>query len=161
VLFRSPIDLPHPLGVFMSWAGTFLLVSLGYIFFRANDLGQVSRMLGAVISPRSYAFTHATLPQDYYLLLSLLVGGYFAYVGLVDLLSLWATRYRENLRRSEQPMSLSSFPSLNGAVLWIDGLLVARKWWLLTPILVLLLMVTSLSFLNQNSNIAPFIYTLF
>jgi len=161
---RIPIDLPHPLGVFMSWAGTFLLVSLGYIFFRANDLGQVSRMLRAVISPRSYAFTHATLPQDYYLLLSLMAGGYFAYVGLVDLLGLWTTRYRENLRRSEQPMfpqGLSRFPSLNGAILWIDGLLAARKWWLLTPVLVLLLMVTSLSFLNQNSNIAPFIYTLF
>jgi len=83
---------------------------------------------------------------------------------LVDLLGLWTTRYRENLRRSEQPMfpqGLSRFPSLNGAILWIDGLLAARKWWLLTPVLVLLLMVTSLSFLNQNSNIAPFIYTLF
>ena len=161
---RIPIDLPYPLGVFLSWAATFLLVSLGYIFFRANDLGQVSRMLGAVISPRSYAFSRVTLSQDYYLLLSLLVGGYFAYVALVDLLGLWATRYRENLRRSEQPRSLqglSSFPSLSGAVLWIDGVLVERKWWLLTPVLVLLLMVTSLSFLNQNSNIAPFIYTLF
>jgi hypothetical protein len=121
-------------------------------------------MLRAVVSPRSYALSHATLPQDYYLLVSLLVAGYFAYVGLVDLLGLWTTRYRANLRRSEQPMSLQgldSFPSLSGAVLWIDSLLVERKWWLLTPVLVLLLMVTSLSFLNQNSNIAPFIYTLF
>src|SRR5205823_2033938 len=35
---RLPFKLPRPMGALLSWASTFLLISLGYIFFRANDL---------------------------------------------------------------------------------------------------------------------------
>jgi alginate O-acetyltransferase complex protein AlgI len=162
---RIPFTLPHPVGIFLSWASTFLLVSLGYILFRANDLGQALRMLGAVIAPRFYALAYATLPHDYYLLVALCVVGYFTYVGVADVLVLWTTRCRENLRRSAEGVgtgAATGLPAVLGRnLLWVDGIVAERKWWWLTPVFVLLLMVTSLSFFSQSSQIAPFIYTLF
>lgn len=150
---RVPIKLPYPIGAALSWASTFLLISLGYIFFRASDLGQALRLLRSVIAPRSYAFVYATLPHDYYLLLALIAFGYFAYAGLEQLLVLWTRNYRERLRGSARTLSRT--------VLSAENVLVEKKWWCLTPIFVMLLMVTTLSFFGQSSNIAPFIYTLF
>jgi alginate O-acetyltransferase complex protein AlgI len=161
---RIPINLPHPMGALLSWGTTFLLVSLGHIFFRANDLGQVLGMLRAVIAPRSYAFGYATLTGDYYLLVALMVVGYFMYVGMAHLLVLWTTCYREKLRNSAQTLPtrpVAGWATLSRAVLLLEGILAQKKWWWLTPVFVVLLMVTSLSLFGQSSNIAPFIYTLF
>ena len=161
---RIPFAVPHPVGVLLSWGSTFLLVSLGYIFFRANDLGQALRMLRAVVVPQSYAVVYTTLPHEYYLLVALMAGGYFIYVAIAELLILGTTRYREKLRGSQhlakRPLT-GLLPVLDRSVLWVDGVLAERKWWWLTPVFVLLLMVTSLSVFSQSSNIAPFIYTLF
>ena len=166
---RIPFNLPHPVGMLLSWGSTFLLVSLGYIFFRANDLAQALGMLRAVVTPRSYAIVYATLPHDYYLLVALLAGGYFIYVGIAELLVLGITHYREQLRGTQHrgTQHLDTRPVtglvavLGRSVLWVDAVLAERKWWCLAPVFVLLLMVTSLSVFSQSSNIAPFIYTLF
>jgi alginate O-acetyltransferase complex protein AlgI len=160
---RIPFSLPYPVGALLSWGATFLLVSLSYVFFRANDLGQAFRMLRAVIAPRSYAFAYATLPHDYYLLVSLMVAGYFIYVGAAQLLVLW-TAYSEKLRSRAQIAAAranAGWPSLSGTALSIEGVLAETRWWWLTPAFVLLLMVTTLSVFGQSSNIAPFIYMLF
>ena len=87
--------LPFQSGRFMSWALTFALVSLGWILFRAHDLGQAWLMLKAVASPASY-FQLALRP-NFYIVTSLIVCGYFAYAGLASMLSrlgdnLWARR---------------------------------------------------------------------
>ncbi|HZA52671.1 MAG TPA: DUF5989 family protein [Candidatus Udaeobacter sp.] len=161
---RVSFAWPHPIGALLSWGTTFLLVSLGWIFFRANDLGQAFQMLRAAIAPQSYAFAYATLPHEYYLLVTLMVVGYFMYIGMAQLLVLWTTYYREKLRTSARtlpPRPVAGWPSLSGTVLSIEGVLAETKWWWLTPAFVLLLMVTSLSVFGQSSNIAPFIYTLF
>jgi len=162
---QIPFILPHRIGALLSWASTFLLVSLGYILFRAKDLGQGLKMLQSVFAPRSYAFGQATLPHDYYLLVALLAGGYFLYVSVAEVLVLWIIRYRENLRRRAQDSDVrpgTGFATvMERSFLRVDGILAERKWWWLTPIFVLLLMMTSLSFFSQSSNIAPFIYTMF
>jgi hypothetical protein len=161
---RLKFKLPHPAGALLSWASTFLLVSLGYIFFRANDLGQALRMLRAVVAPQSYAFVYATLSRDYYLLVAVMVVGYFLYVGLAQLLVLWTTRYKENLRGSAPratAVRVATWDILSRAVLCTERTVLENKWWWLTPVFVLLLMVTTLSVFGQSSNIAPFIYTLF
>jgi alginate O-acetyltransferase complex protein AlgI len=161
---RLQLKLPHPVGALLSWANTFLLVSLGYIFFRANDLGQAFRMLRAVIEPRSYSFDYATLSHDYYLLVAVMVVGYFLYVGLAQLLVLWTTRYREKLRATAPPapaLRVATWNMFSCAALCTERTVLENKWWWLTPVFVLLLMVTTLSVFGQSSNIAPFIYTLF
>jgi hypothetical protein len=121
-------------------------------------------MLRAVVTPKSYGVVYTTLPHEYYLLVALMAGGYFIYVGIAELLVLGTTRYREKLRGPEhlamRPVTRLR-PVLGRSVLWVDGVLAERKWWWLTPVFVLLLVVTSLSVFSQSSNIAPFIYTLF
>jgi alginate O-acetyltransferase complex protein AlgI len=159
---RIRISPPYPVGALLSWGATFLLVSLSYVFFRANDLDQAFRMLGAVVTPRSYALAYITLSYDFYFLVSLMVGGYFIYVGIAQLLVLWSAysqRLRDRLRMYATGVSVGR--TTLKTVLSIDGALARNKWWWLTPAFVLLLMVTSLSFFGQSSNIAPFIYTLF
>jgi alginate O-acetyltransferase complex protein AlgI len=160
---RIAVRPPYPVGALLSWGATFLLVSLSYVFFRANDLEQAFRMLGAVLAPRSYAPAYMTLPYDYYLLVALMVGGYFFYAGMAQLLVLWSS-YSERLRDRSQTSAMGASvgrATLSRAVLSIEGVLAEKKWWWLTPVFALLLMVTSLSFFGQSSNIAPFIYTLF
>ena len=157
---RFPIKFPSPLGALFSWAATFMLICLGYIPFRANDVRQAMQMLGAVITPGSYGFAQATLPWDFYLLTLFIVAGYFSYSGLAQLLLLWKNR-RESIARApalDQP--LGAWAALNRPILWSYDEIAARKWWLLAPVLGLLLLLVGLSF-HDNSDVAPFIYTRF
>jgi alginate O-acetyltransferase complex protein AlgI len=155
--------LPQTIGSFLSWAATFLLVSLGYIFFRANDLDQALDLFKAVLTPASYART-TTLPRDYYLLVGLMAGGYFTYAGLAQLVALWTARYREGVLSFAHALSAGRTAGravLGHTVLTLDGVVSKNRWWLLAPACGLLLVVTALSFFGQTSSIAPFIYTLF
>jgi alginate O-acetyltransferase complex protein AlgI len=160
---RMPFKFPHPIGALLSWATTFLLISLSYIFFRANDLSQALSMWRAVLAPRSYSFANATLPNDYYLLVVLMVAGYFLCVGVAQLGIYWKSALRGNLLSGQMLTGRArpGWATLTAPLLRIEGLVAQNKWWWLTPVFVLLLMVTSLSFFGQSSNIAPFIYTLF
>lgn len=69
---------------FISWAVTFALISLGWIFFRSNSLGQALTMLRAVLTPSSYL--HLSMRLNYYIMVLGMVGGYFLYTGLRALL---------------------------------------------------------------------------
>src|SRR4029453_3818974 len=48
------ITMPSYLGVVLAWGSTFLLVSLGWIFFRATDLNEALSMFGSFFSPTHY-----------------------------------------------------------------------------------------------------------
>jgi hypothetical protein len=128
------------LGALLSWATTFLLILFGYVLFRANDFGQVLKMVSAVFRPTTYAFAYSTLPVNYYALVLWIAGMYFAYEGAAWLLGLWST-------------SMSRVTLIAG--------IFERKWWWLTPALVMLLVVTGLSVLGIKSPMAPVIYALF
>jgi hypothetical protein len=120
-------------------------------------------MWRAVLAPRSYSLAYTTLPTDYYLLVVLMVAGYFLCVGVAQLGIHWKSSLRGNLL-SGQMLTARARPqwaTLTALLVRIEGLVAHNKWWWLTPVFVLLLMVTSLSFFGQSSNIAPFIYTLF
>jgi alginate O-acetyltransferase complex protein AlgI len=75
VVRSLPAAFSHGL---LPWLFTFLTMNLGWIFFRAKDMGQVSAMLRAVFSPRTYAAWR--LPHFYYIMVSLCVVGYFVVV---------------------------------------------------------------------------------
>lgn len=89
------INWSSPVSAFASWALTFALVSLGWILFRAQTFGQALVMLKAVFQPFSYA--QLSLRPNFYIVTSLVVAGYFAYIGIESLLAhldkhLWARR---------------------------------------------------------------------
>jgi alginate O-acetyltransferase complex protein AlgI len=137
---RFAFELPHPLGALLSWATTFVLILFGYVLFRANDFGQVLKMVSAVFQPATYAFANSTLPISYYGLVFWIAGAYFAYEGIAQLLGAWTT-------------------SMSRATL-VAGIL-ERKWWWLTPAFVMLLVITGLSVVGIKSTMAPVIYALF
>ena len=84
---RWQISWPSYMETLVSWSITFALVSLGWVFFRAHDLNQARTMLGAVLSPGSYR--HLALRPNFYIVTSLVIGGYFVYSGIGSLLARW------------------------------------------------------------------------
>lgn len=68
----------------VSWLVTFAAMSLGWIFFRANDLHQARTMWAAVVNLGSYG--QLALPRSLYLLTAIVVVGYFCVVGIKWLL---------------------------------------------------------------------------
>ncbi len=75
---RTGFNWPDYIATPISWMVTFAGISVGWVFFRANSLGQVRAMLGAIFSPSSYH--QFTLPASFYWLVLVLVGGYFCWV---------------------------------------------------------------------------------
>jgi len=153
---RIPFNLPNPLATFLSWGATFALMSLGWVLFRANDLTQASQLLASVMSPSAYRLSRITLHPDYYFLVGLMVAGYFGYVGLTRLVELWTEFYqRELLNRAP------SGTSLGGIALRTSNAVAIRKWWVLAPVLTLMLVTAGLGLFGKGSSTAPFIYMLF
>ena len=79
-------DPPEKLWTLFSWAATATLISLGWIFFRANSLAQTSQMLSAIASPGSYS-THF-LSSSLYILIVVLSAGYLITVLMGDAIDL-------------------------------------------------------------------------
>ena len=75
-----------------SWMLTMALISLGWIFFRANSLAQAEEMFSALISPASYS-RHVLHSSLYLVVLSLAVS-YAVVLIVIDLLD----RYSERLQ---------------------------------------------------------------
>jgi len=67
-----------------SWATTFLLIMLGWILFRANSLSQAAVMLRAVVTP--FGYFRLSMRQNFYVLVLVVVAGYFIFVALRELL---------------------------------------------------------------------------
>jgi alginate O-acetyltransferase complex protein AlgI len=156
-----PYRLPSPLGVLLSWGATFMLVCLGYVFFRANDLGQALHMLGAVLTPSSYGLAASTLHPNYYLLVAFTGVGYFIFIGLSQVATLWTNHYTKRPSRSGFPgKPVAAGATLGGTVFRISEMVAVRKWWVLVSVLALLLMIIGLSF-QENSSVVPFVYRSF
>jgi alginate O-acetyltransferase complex protein AlgI len=75
---------PATLWATLSWVATISLISLGWIFFRANSLAEARQMLAAVLSPASYSshFLSASL----YVLVAALAAGYVIAVIAIEVL---------------------------------------------------------------------------
>lgn len=80
--------LPARLEAFFSWPATWAGLSLGWIFFRANNVKQASAMLQAVVSPGSYH--HSVMGEHFGLLLLLLAGEYM----VVSMAGAWMAKRR-------------------------------------------------------------------
>lgn len=66
----------------LSWAATATLISVGWIFFRANSVTQAGQMLSALGSPASY--TSHFLSSSLYVLVAVLATGYWMVLRVGD-----------------------------------------------------------------------------
>ena len=95
------VRLPRYVGAFLSWGTTFVLVAVGFIFFRANDLTQVWTMLSAVFTPAAYG--RFAMPRTFYMLTSTMAIGYFVVTAGHALLLSWRARYSEAMSERREP----------------------------------------------------------
>jgi alginate O-acetyltransferase complex protein AlgI len=158
------IRLPGYLGAFLSWGTTFALVSVGFIFFRANDLSQAWTMLRAVLTPAAYG--RFAMPLSFYVLTCTIAVGYFVVIAGHPLLLSWRARYREAISESREPregvwpVAVANFTSIIGALFdFVTG----RLWWWFVPALCVLAFWVGLVVYTRGIVVAatPFIYTLF
>ena len=124
------VRLPRSLGAFLSWGTTFALISVGFIFFRANDLTQVWTMLRAVFTPAAYR--RFAMPRNFYMLTSTIAVGYFVVTAGHSLLLSWRARYREAMSERREPaegkwpVTVSNFTLIIGALFDFFWRL---RWW--------------------------------
>jgi alginate O-acetyltransferase complex protein AlgI len=79
--------LTGPVAKVVSWGLTFLLISLGWILFRAGSVGQALSMLSALVHPGTYR--SFTLRPNFYIVVTAIALGYFAFMGVGAALSRW------------------------------------------------------------------------
>jgi alginate O-acetyltransferase complex protein AlgI len=156
---RLPFRWPAPIGALLSWGSTFAMVSLGWIFFRAPDLNQALAMLSSVFSPGNYH--QLALPANFYIVTSLVVTGYFVYQAMESLLAGRIARYGEDQWTIERVSSWRGITDELVIFFW------QRKWWVLAPLMLVLLLYGGLiieersDLVGQSLVVTPFIYTVF
>jgi alginate O-acetyltransferase complex protein AlgI len=158
------VRLPRYVGAFLSWVTTFALISVGFIFFRANDLTQAWTMLSAVLTPAAYWYF--AMPRTFYMLTFTIAVGYFVVTAGHSLLLSWRARYREAMSEHSEPsegtwpVAVADFTLIIGTLF---DFLTARLWWWLAPALSILAFLVGLVVYTRRSVIAvtPFMYTLF
>jgi len=140
---------PAYLGALLSWGVTFCMVSLGWVFFRANDLNQALTMFASVSSPAQYR--RLSLSPNFYLLTSSVIIGYFIYQAMKSLLDSWRARYTEE----------GSLSALGVITVELGEILDRRVWWWLAPMAVVVLGLTGITIFDQTAAVTPFMYTMF
>jgi alginate O-acetyltransferase complex protein AlgI len=159
------VRLPGYLGAFLSWGTTFMLVAVGFIFFRAADLTQAWGMLRTVFTPAAYG--RFAMPRNFYILMFTVAVGYFGVIAGHSLLVSWRARYWKVISElgeagaAKWPVTVANhFTLMMGALFDFST---ERLWWWLAPALSILAFWVGLVMHTERAVIAvnPFIYTLF
>lgn len=127
-----------------SWIITIGFISLGWIFFRASSLSQVSQMLSSVLSPASYS-SHFLSGSLYLLVLALAAG--YAIVLLVS----------DTLDRYSVEPAASESESRPGILLFIAR----NRWFWIPPLYSLALFFVLIVTLTHSDSAAQFMYRSF
>ena len=138
-----------PAGQWLSCSATFVMISLGWIFFRANHVEQAVTMARTVFSYEAYG--RFNLPISFYIVTPALITGYFVFHALQARLEVWKTRYQQ------QP-ALTGFRAFT---LELDELVKQRTAWWLAPFTVAVLLVAVILAISPDPRVASFIYTAF
>jgi alginate O-acetyltransferase complex protein AlgI len=124
----------------LSWFVTITLISLGWIFFRANSMFQAQEMLSAVLSPAGY--TSHLVSLSFYILVAALAAAYATVLGATAALDSYA---------ADRPMADSGLISL-----------IARwRWFWLPPLYALALLFVSLITVSRGGTAAQLMYRRF
>ena len=137
---RFEFATPSAVWPIISWLMTMALVSLGWVFFRANSLAKAGAMLAAVGSLSSYSTQYVS--GSLYLLVFLVGAGYAAVVAISDSLN-------RQLSGAE-PSSLG-----------IMGVLTQKRWYWLPALYVLVLALVLMVTLTETANTAQLMYRAF
>jgi alginate O-acetyltransferase complex protein AlgI len=124
----------------ISWIATISLISVGWIFFRANSWSPASQMLSALASPASYA-SHF-LSSSLYLLIAVLAGGYAAVVAVSGIFD----------RPGESPEAPQSRTV---------ALLARWRWFWIPPLYALALLFVWMITLTQSGGVGQLMYRSF
>jgi alginate O-acetyltransferase complex protein AlgI len=161
---RLPLRSPRVLGTGVAWATTFLLMSLGYILFRANDLSHAAVMLRSAFTPGAYG--HFAMPRSFYVLTVGIALVYFLSVAAAALAAWLRACYRDAAReRAARVGVFRALDVLSAPMIVVGGVdfLATKLWWWLAPALCVLGAWIALAVSAQRATISvtPFIYTLF
>jgi alginate O-acetyltransferase complex protein AlgI len=126
----------------ISWLTTIALVSLGWIFFRANSLPQAKGMFSAVLSPQSYA-SHF-LSGSLYLLVVALALGYVIVLLVADALDGYSVEAEASKDRSEIMVRIARW-----------------RWFWLPPLYAVALICVSIVTLTRGTGAAQLMYRRF
>jgi hypothetical protein len=155
---KRRISLPwaDPVGGLLSWCATFLLVSLGWIFFRANDAAQAAAMLRVAVTPSQYG--HSVLPGNSYVVVGLVVIGYFAYYGVVAILAGAKARYGEEAAGDAGAVGAATIVTVRTLDFFGE-----RFWWWAAPTIAVLIASIGAAILRNHAaiSVTPFMYTVF
>ncbi len=135
----------------ISWGLTFSAVCVGYIFFRARNIPQAFAMLRAMASPSTYG--HVTLDHSLYFMTFLAAVGYFAIMGVAELLD----RMGDSARSwAQNAPSVVQFRLATFAATLSD-----ERWVWITPAVLVLALYLSVIFQPGQAETGPVMYALF
>ena len=148
--YRLPMD--SRFAAVASWAFTLLLVSLGWVLFRASSVALAFEMYRAVLSPSTYRAT--TLAPSFYVLVASLAAACLACQFLAPRLEAWLARRLMGAGSPGRVAGESPAERVFGYVY--------RSWrWLAVPPLLLLVWYAWLLAVAGNAPTDPFVYRLF
>jgi alginate O-acetyltransferase complex protein AlgI len=148
---RWELTWPAYLATPFSWGITFAAMCFGWILFRAHSVHQAFTMMTAVLSPGSYhelAFT-----RNFYMLVCLVVVGYFAVQGITWLL--------DSRARSPKPVVASAGLTISSLPRRGLDFLVQDRWVWVTPLVMTVTLYVFAILLLQRTAAARFLYMLF
>ncbi|MGA2425715.1 MAG: MBOAT family O-acyltransferase [Terriglobales bacterium] len=151
---RMGFEWSGALATGISWLLTFSAVCIGYIFFRANSIGQAFAMLKALASLPTYR--HLTLDHSFYVMTLLAAAGYFAVIGAGELLD----RLGE-ARLGEARLSETASGGRRTSLRTLFGTLARERWVWITPMVLVLALYLSVIFQPGQAETGPVMYALF
>jgi alginate O-acetyltransferase complex protein AlgI len=144
---RMGFEWSGALATAISWWLTFSAVCIGYIFFRAESMGQAFAMLKALASPHTYR--HLTLDPSLYLMTLLAPAGYFAVIGSSVVL--------DRLGQSARAQTETAPGKLRTLLATVAN----ERWVWITPAVVVLALYLSVIFQPGQAETGPVMYALF
>ena len=138
----------------ISWVATVSLISLGWIFFRANSLVQARQMLSAVLSPTTYP-SHF-LSGSLYLLVTILAAGYAIVLVVVEALDRHSVDgYSVDRYAGSQNSAPVATSRLGSGIL---ALLARNRWFWIPPLYILALLVVVVVTHARGTDAAQLMY---
>jgi len=158
------VQLSPTLDNVLSYTGTFCLVSVGWLFFRAHTLSQAGRMFGALLALGSYG--RLSLPRTFYATTAAIVLGWVLFHVAEALLARWRAA-QANLRADADSRTVTKGArepaSLNVLALELVDTAAGQKWWWLAPMMIVLALFIGVAIndLKPGAPATPTMYTLF